>query len=93
MYIIVNRIELINNEVKFTPVGYITSENDANTINTNYENSLGIWLKNNVTELTNGTKSISEYFALNPIVYSAYQETTNISGMGLSLINNINNIE
>lgn len=92
MYNIVNKIEYINNEVTFTPIGYVTSEIDINTINTNYENNLGDWIKNNINELNNGNKTIEEYFNSNPICYSAYQQTTNVDGMNLSLINDINNL-
>ena len=92
MYIIVNKIEFINSEVKYTPIGYVTLKSDANTINTNYANGLGSWINSNLIELTNNTNSIEEYFILNPISYSANQETTNIDGMVLSLIEDINNL-
>lgn len=92
-YCIVNRIELVDGEVKHTPVGYVTDENDCNTLNSNYESTLGDWLRNNISGLENGTTLLSEYFNVTPINYNAYQTTTNIDGMGLSLINDINNIE
>lgn len=85
-YYIVNKITCVNNDLVYTPIGYTTNEEERNSINTNYDNTLGSWIENNKSNLENGTISISVFFETTTFVYSAYEETTSIEGMNLQPI-------
>jgi hypothetical protein len=86
-YNIISKIEYIDGEVRYTPIGYTLDMNDVNIINNQYDNTLGLWVEENKTELENGTKSIGEFFSIVSIVYVARYITTSVEGMGLNDIN------
>ena len=86
-YYIINKIEYIDNQIVYTPVGYNTDINEitliSNTYNTPFEN----WVNANKADLENEIISISEFFIDNPKVYEANEQTTSIDGMNLTLKN------
>ena len=92
MYYIINEIEIIDEELKYTPIGYTLNEEDRDTLNANYDNTLGMWLKLNVYELSTGIKHISDYFTTSDVIYSANTQTTSIEGMGLTEIIDISEL-
>jgi hypothetical protein len=92
MYNIINKIELINGVVVYTPIGYSTNTLDIQSINSTYESSFGDWIRNNKNDLESGNIQVSDYFNNNPICYTAYQQTTSIEGMNLSEITDIQNM-
>lgn len=75
MYTIVNKIEYdIVSGVVYTPLYYISEDNTSGlveSINTDYDNSLGVWIEDNITDLESGVKDIEEFFITEPIVYVA----------------------
>lgn len=91
-YYVVTKIENINGNITYTSVGYVLSESDAQTINTNYYNNYINWIETNKTDLENGIKLIAEYFTNNVVVFGCCTQTDCIEGLNLSLITNINNL-
>lgn len=75
MYTIVNKIEYdIVSGVVYTPLYYISEDNTSGlveSINTDYDNSLGVWIEDNITDLESGVKDIEEFFITESIVYVA----------------------
>ena len=92
MYNIISKIEFINGTVEHTPIGYTINVSDYNSINSNYESTLGDWLRTNKTDLESGNIPVSDYFNNNPICYVAYQQTNNIDDMNLTEITDIQNM-
>jgi hypothetical protein len=90
-YYIITKIEIINENITYTNVGYVLSELDVETININY-NNYSNWVETNKNDLENGIKLISEFFINTPIVFGCFTQTTYIEGLNLSLITNINNL-
>ena len=86
-YCIVNKIEYINGNVIYTPVGYVTDMNECQLINDTYYLGFENWIESNKTDLENDNISISVFFQDNPKVYEADTQTTSIEGMNLNLIN------
>tara|TARA_R110000744_G_scaffold23126_2_gene58773 strand:- start:650 stop:934 length:285 start_codon:yes stop_codon:yes gene_type:complete len=80
MYTIVNKIEYdIVSGVVYTPLYYISEDNTSGlveSINTDYDNSLGVWIEDNITDLESGVKDIEEFFITEPIVYVARTNST-----------------
>lgn len=69
---IINKIEYIDGNVVYTPVGYTTDMvGVCDPINADYDSTLGAWVESNKTELEAGTKFISEFFDTTPIVHIA----------------------
>lgn len=91
MYHIINKIQYMNNQMVYTPIGYTLTQSDADIINNKYQ-SFDDWVVNHISELDNGTISISEYFDANPIIYNSYLVTDDIDAMDLSEIININEL-
>lgn len=87
-YYIVEKIEWLNGQLVSSIVGYILSESDADQINVKY-NSYALWIRDNRVDLVSGAKSVSEYLVANGPVYDAATSTTNIDGLGLSLVTDI----
>lgn len=93
MYCIVNKITCVDNKLVYTPVGYIDNNVSlCNQINLDYDNTLGNWIETNKTDLENSQKSISEYFVSDPIIHVAKTETTNIEGLELIEITDLNQL-
>jgi hypothetical protein len=90
MYTIINKIEMINSVMTYTAVGYTTNTNDIDTINSNYDSTLGSWIESNKTELENGVKLISDFFNTTPKVHVA-RTTVSLTG-DLIEITNINDL-
>ena len=88
-YYILNKIELVDGNVNFTTLGYLTNMEDCALINSKYESTYGSWIESNRSGLEDGTINISTFFDTTPAVYETYQHTTSIEGMGLSEITNI----
>lgn len=91
-YCIINKIELINGSVIYTPVYYTTNATLCSSINADYDSTLGDWIETNKTDLENNVVSISTFFNTTPIVYVAKTETTSVVELGLTEINNINEL-
>lgn len=83
-YFIVNKVELIDGVMTYTPIGYTTSENEASTINSNFNSSLGSFIEENKNELQSGSILLSDFFDDTPLVNYAEQITTSVQGMELS---------
>lgn len=92
MYSVINKIESIDGVVFYTPIGYSTNTLDIQSINSTYESGFGDWIRNNKSDLESGNIQVSDYLINNPICYTAYQQTTNIDGMNLSEITDIQNM-
>ena len=71
MATIIDKIEYINGGVVYTPVGYSVDEVLCDTINSDYDSTLGNWVETNKTDLESGVKSISEFFDSIPVVHIA----------------------
>ena len=71
MTTIISKIEYINGGVVYTPVGYSVDEVLCDTINADYDSSLGNWVETNKADLENNLKSISEFFDSTPFVHIA----------------------
>lgn len=85
-YYIVSRTLWKNSQLLVREVGYCESEDDANHFNTDYENTFGTWIKDNIEQLSSGEITVSEYFVNDPIVYSAFSRTKSIEGKNLPLV-------
>lgn len=88
-YCILNKIELVDGNVNFTTLGYLTNMEDCALINENYDSTYGSWIESNRSGLEDGTINISAFFDTTSVVYKTYQHTTSIEGMGLSEITDI----
>lgn len=88
-YNILNKINLINGSIVFTPLGYLVNSNDCDTINANYNATYLNWVNNNKSDLENGNINISIFFDTTPEIYEAHQVTTSVDGMGLNEITDI----
>jgi hypothetical protein len=75
----------------YTPIGYTLNQLDADIINNKYQ-SFDDWVVTYLSELNNGTISITQYFDAHPIIYNAYLVTDSIDNMGLIEIININEL-
>lgn len=84
---IISKTQVIDGVVTTQPIGYTLSENDATTINADYESTYGDWVRANKNNLRDGVVQISSYFVSNPPVHSAWTKTTSVEGMELSLVN------
>jgi len=89
MYYILNKTHIVNNELVYEPVGYLTNMDNTLLINYKYETTYLLWVNNNKTDLENGSLQINNYFNSFGTVYDCNTETTEINGMSLSEITDI----
>lgn len=71
MYTIINKIESIDSNLTYTPVGYTVDQDIVDTINNEYDSTLKNWIEINKADLENDILSISEFFNLTPKVHIA----------------------
>ena len=93
-YYIVSRIEIINSGYSDTPIGYVTSIDDLNTINSvhHYDDFMS-WVMENDASLQSGDTIVSVFFETYPVIYGGDWYTTTLAGMNLSEITDLNNPE
>lgn len=74
-YYIVSRIELVDGKYTQSQIGHVTTTEDRDKINQDYDSTLGAWIKENIDGLQDGSIEISEYFNEDDVVFSAKQVT------------------
>tara|TARA_R110001592_G_scaffold52166_1_gene159828 strand:+ start:898 stop:1179 length:282 start_codon:yes stop_codon:yes gene_type:complete len=93
MYTIIQKIELESqNNVKFSDVGYTTSDVVICDVNKYYDLTLGSFIGLNRTELETGSVLIDTFFNSSSYVYEARYLVDTIEGLGLNEITNINQL-
>ena len=81
MKTIISKIELIDEKfLDYTDVGYTEDSEIINTINENYDNSLGLFLGENRTKIEIGIVSLTEFFDAIESVNEARTQTEEIEG-------------
>ena len=89
MIVIINKIEYINNQLLYTPIGYTEDQSIVDSINQEYDLTLGDWIDTNISSLSNG---YSADILNNNIAYIARTYITNDSISELPLITNLNQL-
>tara|TARA_R100000995_G_scaffold66643_2_gene35410 strand:- start:6993 stop:7271 length:279 start_codon:yes stop_codon:yes gene_type:complete len=92
MKTIIRKIELEGEGLKHTDVGYTTSSSIVDSINEQYDITLGGFLAERRTKIQKGEVSINVFFTTTPFVYEARVEVDTINGLGLSKITDINDL-
>lgn len=90
-YYILDKIEFINGELIYTPIGYLTSQESLDSISDKL-NIFENWIVSNRTDLENGDMDLSNFFETNLHYYVCNTVTNSIDGMGLVEIININEL-
>jgi hypothetical protein len=88
MYYIINKVTANNNNIVYTPVGYVLNDADAEYIS-NY-GLFSTWYEANITDIKNGTLSIENWITTNGPIYSSCHTTEVVLG-GVSLITDLDN--
>tara|TARA_R110000751_G_scaffold53103_3_gene115317 strand:- start:441 stop:719 length:279 start_codon:yes stop_codon:yes gene_type:complete len=89
-YYIVNKIELTEGVVIYTPVGYVTSQEDVDAMES-ISFSFSEWINTNYEALTNGTVVLSDHFDVHGPSFTV-GTITNYLPDGLSEITNNNQL-
>ena len=93
MITIIRKVELgENNETITTDVGYTTDKSLIDSINIDYDSSLGKFFGENLTKLDNNVVSISDFFDVTSFVHRATTQVSSLEGLDLSEITNINQL-
>ena len=71
MVCIVHKIDFHDGSVRYTPIGYTTDEEACATLNAEYDSTYEAWINDNKEALENGSKQISEFFDVTPVVHVA----------------------
>jgi hypothetical protein len=90
-YYILDKIEFINNELIYTPIGYLTSQESLDSISDKL-NIFENWITLNRTDLENGSMDLSNFFETNDHYYVCNTVTSSIDDIGLVEIININDL-
>jgi hypothetical protein len=90
---IITKIELESlNIVKFTEVGYTGDSELIDSINKNYDETLGSFLAENRTKLENEEINVSTFFSETDYVNEARTEVNTLEGRNLIEIKDINDL-
>lgn len=80
---VIHKIEWVTDKVVFTPIGYSLDSTFCDTINADYDSTLGSWVTTNMVDLEASTTSISDFFGTTPIVHVARTHVTSTDGLTL----------
>lgn len=89
MIVIINKIEYINNQLEYTPIGYTEDQSIIDAINNEYDITLGDWINDNIIQLSNGYNAP---ILNNNIAYVARTYISDSSDIGLPVITNLNQL-
>ena len=79
MTTIISKIELLEGQfLKYTDIGYTEDNELINSINENYDNSLGLFLGENRTKIEIGIVTLNEFFDTVEYVNEARTQTEEI---------------
>jgi|TARA_R110000803_G_C11886519_1_gene310421 hypothetical protein len=93
MITIISKIELEGTDnLKYSDVGFTTDVSVINEINEGFDVTLGAFLGENRTKLEIGEVSISTFFNGVAYVNEARTEVTDVSGLNLTEITDINQL-
>lgn len=84
-YYIIEKLELINGVVVYTPVGYLQSQQEVDAA-PEVCTCFSEWCISNINELNNGELTLSDHFNSHGKSYVCNTITTSIEGMGIDLI-------
>jgi hypothetical protein len=88
MYYIVNELSWNVDTVVSTPVGYVTTQTDADEVNANHNVDYTNWIDANKADLESEAENAGTYFASNDNPYCIWWCTYSIEGMELTEITN-----
>ena len=92
MYHIIRKVHCVNGELEYTPIGYVLTHEDSLYIDDDdSKNKATQWVMDNIVDIRTGIIPISDYFIDNPPFYVEGYMTTDVSGMGLSEIVDLDN--
>ena len=93
-YFIIEKLEVINDELVYTPVGYVSSQEDANHIHEDEKmTEFQEWESNNKEQLVSKSISITDFF--NSVEYDYIYVNGTIKSYipkGIQEITNLNNL-
>jgi len=93
MITIISKIELEeNNNLLYTEVGYTEDQNVTDSLNIQYDETLGQFLAKNRTKLQNKTITISDFFVEVSFVYEARTMVNEIDKLDLKEIKTLNDL-
>jgi hypothetical protein len=93
MNIIISKIELEGTDnLNYSDVGFTTDVNVANEINEGFDSTLGTFLGENRTKLQLGEVSVGAFFSGVSYVNEARTEVTDVNGLNLTEITNVNQL-
>lgn len=93
MITIISKIELDSNGyLKYTDVGYTESSDVTNSINEEYDITLGKFIGENRTKLEIGVVDIHSFFDSTSFVYEARTQVDDIGDLSLLEINDISEL-
>jgi hypothetical protein len=96
MYYIINKVHSINNELAYTPIGYVLTESDMEyVIEQDKIDFATQWVIDNYTALTDGTIGSDDFVAQSEFdsFYASGHTTTSVVEMGIELITDLDNPE
>lgn len=88
IFTIIDKTEITQGVLIYTPIGYTIDTSIIDTINSEYDLTLGQWIDDNKTALINGTMTLFDYAGGS--VYITKKTTNNVKG--LTKITNLNQL-
>lgn len=93
MVTIINKIELEeDNNLLYTEIGYVIDQDIIDDINIQYDETLGMFLARNLTNLEKGNVDINSFFNDIPFVYEARTLINDIGDLNLIEIKNLKDL-
>ena len=91
-YYLIYKIEKVESDLVYSQVGYVTTDSDAETIESENYANFESWIETNKTSLNLGSKKLIDYFDASQVVYFVKAHLTKIDALDTTLITDINNL-
>ena len=92
-YYIVKKTELINEKISISEIGYVTTQEDANTINEIHKSDYELWREENLSDILSGSLSKVDFLSSNSCYHDCDIITSGLEGRSLNQIINLNTLE
>jgi len=93
IYYIITKVEVVDDAVVRTNIGYVTTEEKADSINTLHCADFDAWRATNLDGLNAATVDVTDYFDVDTIVYEVAIHTKDLGSLGIPLITDLENVE
>ena len=93
MYYVIMKLYIVDGVMTREAIGYVTSEEDKNYVDSTYYSGLSSWIDANIDDLRDQNVYVESYFSPGEVIYQSGWITDDLGDTELTLITDLDNLE